>query len=168
MKNNLYYFLIVCFLLFSCNKDESEHKIEDLNPRNEIVGVYDAKKHQSYTVGGTNQIFDEIIEVRKNGSNYDFYVDGYWNAKLNFKRVYDGVLYCTVAQHGGYWSESNSTFQRKGWFSPLADYTSSEVTFQMNNNNKLEICMKYYGIQNNKTKEPIGYDIIVFYVGNRR
>ena len=130
--------------------------------------MYDAKRHQSYSIGGTTQTFDEVLEIQKEGNDYAFYVDGYWNATLKFKRVYDDVLYCTVAEHGGYWSESNSTFERKGWFSPLADYTSSEVTFQMNKNNKLEVCMKYYDIKNATTNDPLGYDIIVFFVGNRR
>ena len=160
MKKALFILIAIFSVSFSsCEKEDTEPEIEKADPIEEIIGMYDAKRHQSYTVGGTTQVFDEVLEIRKDGNDFAFYVDGYWNSTLKFKRFYDEILY---------WSESNSTFERKGWFTTLANYTSSEVTFQMNKNNKLEVCMKYYDIKNATTNDPLGYDIIVFYVGNRR
>jgi len=162
-------------LFFSCEQNSTEPEIEEPKPIDEIVGMYDAKEYiwYIYNQGGGSgdpQIHNEVLEVRKasNGNDYDLYLDGYWNAKLNFDRVYDGVLYCTISEHGGYWSSSNTLYDRTGWNSLLADYTASEVTFQMNKNNKLEVCMRYYNLRHATTGEPDDYWIIVYYEGNRR
>lgn len=160
----------------SCEKDSIKEVIEEPIPKEEIIGTYDCNEYTWYIynqgreVGGEPQIHNEVLEIRQepNSNNYNLYLNGYWNAKLDFDRTYDGILYCKITEHGGYWSNSNTRFDRSGWNSSLADYPSSEVTFQMNKNNKLEVCFRYYNLRNASSKESLGYWMIIYYEGNRR
>lgn len=176
MKKFIYLFIVLLTVNFiACEKDKPEPVIEEPNPKEEIIGMYDCQEYFWYISnegggGGDPQIRNEVIEVRQdpNSEDYGFFVNGYWDATLNFERVYDGILYCKLSEHGGYWASSNTTFERSGWYSSLADYPASEITFQMNKNNKLEVCFRYYDLRDASTEEPLDYWIIVYYEGNRR
>lgn len=165
--------IVMCFSLLSCEKDNPDPEIEEFNPQDEIIGIYDCKEYiwYRYDNGGGNkepQIHNEVIEIKKKGNNYDFYVNGYWSGALIFERVFDNILYCKVYEQEGFFSSSNTLYDMSGWNSTLADYPASEVTFQIKKNNKLEVCFRYYNLRNVLTNEPLDFWIIIYYEGNRR
>lgn len=166
---------ISILFIFSCKKEETTEPIPDNpTPMEEIVGMYDCQKYIWYIAnsGGASEenLQEGVVEITKKGNtnDYNFYLNGHWQATLKFDRVYDDVLYCTVRENEGYWSSDNVTYEMSGWNTPLADYPSSEVTFQMNKNNKLEVCFRFYNLKDGSTQEPRNFWVVIYYEGYRR
>ena len=175
MRRGLKLVLLLSIMVFSCEDDSQAPIIEESNPLEEIIGMYDGQRNVWYVYfeGSTYgpQTSDRVLEIRTNDDdeNYSFLVDGYWTATLIFDRLYDDILYCTVSEGSCYWenSDNGTLVDIDGHYSTLSDYTASEVTFIMNNNNKLEVCVRYYNIRDALTEEPDNYWAIVYWEGYR-
>ena len=181
MKTKLLIILVIFFagIFYSCDEEfDSIEPEEVLNPIVEVVGTYDMEywNVQYYISTGDSyqdKMDDVVMEIIPDGEGeYALYLGGYWHATLVLEHNYDGILYFDIVEHGGMWTSGLSWgwlhYERKGGSWSEADYPMYPGSFQINKNNKFEICFWYYDIYYWETGDPYGLEIITFYSGYRR
>jgi len=161
--------LVFLFTLTSCSLNKLE---EEKDPVDEIVGMYDCKEYLWSTyIDPKPRISNKVVEIRKDQNNidYDFYVDGYWEAALLFDRVYDDVLYMKIYEMTLAFSSGTVLADVYGYPCDLADHPESPATFQIKKNSKLQVCYKWDNWRDVATDKPDynGY-AIWYYDGNKR
>ncbi len=162
-------------MFYSCEKEFDSIEPEVLDPIVEIVGTYDVEYWNSeynYNtgIGGDQKMDDQVLEIISDGEGeYALYWDGDWYATLILEKNYDNNLYFTIIEHGSMWTSENWIhFEIKGGSWSKADYPNYPGSFQMNKNNKFEICIWYADLYYWESKIKLNIDYWVFFSGHRR
>ena len=166
--------MLIVLASLSCKKDKETASPSDPTPTVEelFVGKYDGTESITYLYpSGTYPANSRarVAEITlKSGSEYNYYIDGYWQGTIIIDRIYDGIIYFNLKSNSGYFSTSNEFYDFDGAHYIDADFSSVHGSFNTKINNKFQICCRYYNIKNATTGEERGFEIITFFDGYKR